>query len=344
MQTSAVEEKETEIPANDEITLVPISKIIVADRVREGITEVRVGVLAESIKSVGLLQPIVLTKDFRLVAGKHRLQACEKNGWEEIPAIIKTYNTVDAELAEIDENLCRFDLTEMERGIHVNRRSKLYEIKFPQTIRGKRKEELKKKWEEAGKPTDDPNIPNFDFEPTDEKPVPFVKDTATKSGRSTSQIRDEVHLGEALMDRLTPEIRALIAPTGSADNKSDLKLLVNESDEDIQLEAAQMVRDSFDDDTIPTSKKLKIADALRQLNPNRSFEATSTETGETSLLKSLQKTTALLEAAINNPKFEETAKTWTNEGIADIQADFEKIEELAGIGVSVLSEILDSRK
>jgi len=36
-------------------------------------------------------------------------------------------------LWEIDENLCRADLTELERGEHLLKRKEVYERKFPQT-------------------------------------------------------------------------------------------------------------------------------------------------------------------------------------------------------------------
>jgi ParB family chromosome partitioning protein len=44
-----------------------------------------IGALAESIRRFGLLDPILITKDNRLMAGGRRLEACKLLGWETIP-------------------------------------------------------------------------------------------------------------------------------------------------------------------------------------------------------------------------------------------------------------------
>ncbi len=59
--------------------------------------------LSTSIAALGLLNPIIISKDRRLIAGLHRLRACEALGWKEIPAVVVQLSKVDAELAEIDE-------------------------------------------------------------------------------------------------------------------------------------------------------------------------------------------------------------------------------------------------
>jgi ParB family chromosome partitioning protein len=41
--------------------------------------------LAESIREFGLLRPILITPDNRLIAGRRRLEACKVLGWETIP-------------------------------------------------------------------------------------------------------------------------------------------------------------------------------------------------------------------------------------------------------------------
>jgi 16S rRNA G966 N2-methylase RsmD len=61
-----------------------------------------------SIESVGLLHPIVVTGKGELIAGRRRLEACRRLGWQEIPAV--TVNGVDARAAERDENVVRLAL------------------------------------------------------------------------------------------------------------------------------------------------------------------------------------------------------------------------------------------
>ena len=81
--------------------------------------------LAESIAQVGLLQPIVITPDRRLVAGAHRLAAYRELGRKRIPALVTNVKGLWLELAEIDENLQRNDLSKWELDKHLNRRVEL---------------------------------------------------------------------------------------------------------------------------------------------------------------------------------------------------------------------------
>lgn len=73
--------------------------------------------LVESIEADGLLHPIVLTEQGRLIAGQRRLEACRKLGWSEIPATFVTSATDAAALLrmERDENTCRKDMAPSER-------------------------------------------------------------------------------------------------------------------------------------------------------------------------------------------------------------------------------------
>ncbi|MGJ8668904.1 MAG: ParB/RepB/Spo0J family partition protein [Oceanococcus sp.] len=74
--------------------------------------------LAESIRSAGLIQPIVVRSvegGYELVAGERRWRAAQRAGWHEIPAIVR--DDVDDEEAVVlglIENLQRESLTAME--------------------------------------------------------------------------------------------------------------------------------------------------------------------------------------------------------------------------------------
>ncbi len=69
--------------------------------------------LIASIRQVGLLNPIVVTQDYRLVAGFRRLSACRQLGWNEIEANVVLYKNDPLLLldAEVAENLVRKDFT-----------------------------------------------------------------------------------------------------------------------------------------------------------------------------------------------------------------------------------------
>lgn len=75
--------------------------------------------LADSIRSDGVMQPIVVRRvadGFELVAGERRLRASRLAGLEEIPAIVREVDDrASAELALI-ENLQRADLNPVERA------------------------------------------------------------------------------------------------------------------------------------------------------------------------------------------------------------------------------------
>ena len=107
---------------------VEIARIQVGQRKRK-LDEAKVRSLAESLQIVGQLQPITVEQceygNYRMIAGLHRLEAAKLLGWETIEAQEFEGDVVAAELAEIDENLMRNDLTVLEQGEHLARRQEL---------------------------------------------------------------------------------------------------------------------------------------------------------------------------------------------------------------------------
>jgi hypothetical protein len=63
-----------------------INKIEVRNRFRKSLGDIQS--LATSIKEVGLLHPIVVRPDGRLIAGERRLAACKRLGWQSVPVTI----------------------------------------------------------------------------------------------------------------------------------------------------------------------------------------------------------------------------------------------------------------
>ena len=109
-----------------------IARIQVGQRKRK-LDEGKVRSLAESFESIGQLQPITVEQceygNYRMIAGLHRLEAAKLLGWESIEAQEFEGDAVAAELAEIDENLMRNDLTFLEQGEHLARRQELVGFK-----------------------------------------------------------------------------------------------------------------------------------------------------------------------------------------------------------------------
>lgn len=100
--------------------------------------------LAASITEIGLLSPIrvrwsgegangIAGKRYEVLAGNHRLQACLMLGLDEIPCIIVDDDDLHAELAMIDENLCRAELSPADRAEQTARRKAIYEALHPET-------------------------------------------------------------------------------------------------------------------------------------------------------------------------------------------------------------------
>lgn len=83
--------------------------------------------LMDSMAAVGLLHPLVVTPDHRLVAGGRRLEAAKRLGWVEVE-VSEVASLADAEMAlraEMDENTCRRDLTPVEAAGARQRRAKV---------------------------------------------------------------------------------------------------------------------------------------------------------------------------------------------------------------------------
>ena len=93
--------------SNQPATELPIASIRIGTRTRKDLGNL--ASLAENIAEIGLLQPVVVTPDGRLIAGVRRIQACKKLGWKTIPVrVVDLECVVEGEFAE---NVFRKDFT-----------------------------------------------------------------------------------------------------------------------------------------------------------------------------------------------------------------------------------------
>src|SRR5450432_1621762 len=85
----------------------PLNQITVQRRFRLHMGDI--DALVESIRELGLLQPIVITTAGRLIAGERRMEACRRLGLKSIMcSVAETGEEAWAQmLAEIQENTCR---------------------------------------------------------------------------------------------------------------------------------------------------------------------------------------------------------------------------------------------
>lgn len=99
-----------------------IDRIVIGERDRDDLGDI--DALGRSIADVGLLHPVVITPDRRLVAGGRRLAAVRALGWKTVPVTVVNLDTVERALrAEADENTERKSLTPTEAAKARARRS-----------------------------------------------------------------------------------------------------------------------------------------------------------------------------------------------------------------------------
>ncbi|MFH1726855.1 MAG: ParB N-terminal domain-containing protein [Pseudomonadota bacterium] len=91
-----------------------ITDIIINERVRKELGEL--DGLKKSMKNEGLLNPIILTEDFELIAGYRRLECAKILKWKEIEARLLPVETrLEKLMIEANENITRKDFTDEER-------------------------------------------------------------------------------------------------------------------------------------------------------------------------------------------------------------------------------------
>src|SRR5215211_7897180 len=80
------------------------------ERQRKELTDI--SVLADSIRRLGLIHPLVVTRDLMLVSGERRLTAIRSLGWTQVP--VQYQDEVAPEILqaiELEENIKRQDIT-----------------------------------------------------------------------------------------------------------------------------------------------------------------------------------------------------------------------------------------
>ncbi|MGX5801430.1 ParB/RepB/Spo0J family partition protein [Bradyrhizobium sp. Arg314] len=120
------------------ITVLPIDLLHRHPQARP-LNDAALAALADSIEESGLINPIRVRKidaGYEIIAGSHRFAACDLLGNREIDCIIVDDDDLHAELAMIDENLCRAELSPSDRARQTARRKALYLELHPETAHG----------------------------------------------------------------------------------------------------------------------------------------------------------------------------------------------------------------
>jgi hypothetical protein len=173
--------------------------------------------MMQSIEAQEMLEPIVVDSDFNLICGYHRLEAYRRLGRAHIEVVVKQLKGPAAELAEIDENLIRHELTTLEQGELLVERERLLQS-------------LGRRAKPGGQAKRSP-------------------DKLTPSPTTTEKFAQECHMQERTAQRrmkiareICPAARDLIRLTPTADSQGELELLAS-MPEERQKQIARLLAD-----------------------------------------------------------------------------------------------------
>lgn len=205
--------------------------------------------LAKSIAEIGLLNPITIDHRHILIAGLHRLEAAKLLDWPEIECTVSNLEGLQAELAEIDENFIRSDLSPIEYGELLLRRKSIYESLYLESKNGgdRKSEKIR-----AAKCRSD-------------SVKSFVQDTADKLGVAPRTVERQIQTAK----NLAPEAKEIIRSADAKITKKDALKLSRMEPEQQKEAASQLVSGeirSVDDyqSAVPSesdTSKIETADA-----------------------------------------------------------------------------------
>ncbi len=236
---------------SSQILEIPLERIIVANRLR-AVDADYVELLAASMAETGQHTPIQVGPAdsrgcHRLIAGAHRHSAARVAGLASLQAIIFTGDELQAELLEVDENLLRRELSELDRAVFLAKRKAIYEALFPEAKHGG---DRKSKQAEE----------NFHLLPGRES---FAAETAKKLGVSDRQVRTYL-----MRARIEPELRARLAASRWADHGATLDALAKAAPAIRAKLVAALTREAEPARNIAAA----LAEVEPRLNPARSAD------------------------------------------------------------------------
>ncbi|RWO83150.1 MAG: hypothetical protein EOS18_06045 [Mesorhizobium sp.] len=183
---------------NNLITMLPIEELHRHAKAR-ALNDYALAELADSIERVGLINPIRVRKAYEgydIIAGHHRFAACDSLGHREIACIVVEDGDLRAELAMIDENLCRAELSPSDKATQTARRKAIHRELHPQTKHGQAGAAAR--WN------------------ADEKIAPaFSTDTAKATGQSVRTVQLHAERGEKVIDEALSAIKGTKLDTGT---------------------------------------------------------------------------------------------------------------------------------
>lgn len=243
----------------------PTSHLFIRKDARK-IDEAAVRGLVASIHEIGILNPLrvrpvrrhvagVETDAWEVTAGAHRLKAAIKIGLENVPCIVASDDDLLAELAMIDENLCRAELSPADRASNTARRRAIYLELHPETAHGGNKS------------------PCGQFGHTAE--ASFVEATADAIGKAERTVRRDAERGEKISERALSMLRGTHLDTGAkldelkkvpADKQEDwVKRRLNEPR---PVKSPKVAADPLSDELAAEKQVARLMDAWNAAGPD----------------------------------------------------------------------------
>ena len=125
-----------------EFKRIKIAEIVIPERLR-AVEEEHALAIAQSMVEHGQINPVTVRATpaakggkFTLVAGAHRIRACEINDDDEVDAMIVEADKLEGQLVEITENLFRNELSVIDRAVFVQSYRDIWEQKHGTVRRG----------------------------------------------------------------------------------------------------------------------------------------------------------------------------------------------------------------
>jgi len=113
---------------------IKVSDIVVSDRIRKDTGDIPS--LAKSIETIGLLHPIIIDSENRLISGARRLEAIKSLGWKEVEVrLLEELSDYERKLIELEENIRRKNLDWIEEVEAKKALAELLEEKEGMSIR-----------------------------------------------------------------------------------------------------------------------------------------------------------------------------------------------------------------
>lgn len=130
---------------NDKIYQIPIDSIDdPKSPIRSRASDTALHQLADSIRDVGLIQPILVKPKngrYEVVAGHRRLVACKLLGRLTVPCILRDVDDISADAIKLHENLCREGVNIVDQAIMIKRVMTSKNLTIPDMAKGLRRSE-----------------------------------------------------------------------------------------------------------------------------------------------------------------------------------------------------------